>query len=161
MQNMRKRKIKPKPNIDVAIRRDSKDWDLITDEHIIGVISVALNRFGDHFEVSIVLSNDQFVKSLNKQYRFKDKPTNVLSFPAGDETMLGDIVLAFETIQKEADSQDKNFQDHCSHLIVHGTLHLLGYDHIEEDEAEEMENLEIEILSELEINNPYIMIEDI
>jgi probable rRNA maturation factor len=105
-------------------------------------------------EVSVVLSNDEFIQELNKDYRGKDKPTNVLSFP-NEPPMLGDIILAIETIENEAISQKKQFEDHLSHLIVHGTLHLLGYDHIEDEEAEEMEALEIEILGRLGINNPY------
>lgn len=105
-------------------------------------------------EVSVVLGDDAFVQGLNKQYRGKDKPTNVLSFPQ-ELPMLGDIVLAHETIMRDAKEQDKSFKDHLTHLLVHGLLHLLGHDHEEDDEAEIMESLEIEILSLMGVKNPY------
>ena len=101
------------------------------------------------------------LQSLNDQYRNKNRPTNVLSFPADDEALpgmprlLGDVVLAFETIQQEAAAQDKSLAAHFQHLCVHGTLHLLGYDHEDETEAAAMEALEIGILSALGIDNPY------
>lgn len=124
---------------------------------------------------SVVLANDEAVRELNKQFRTKDMPTNVLSFPAhenaqalkaalaapqddpmmADASYLGDMILARETISKEARDQGKAMRDHFCHLLVHGTLHLLGYDHIDEGEAEEMEALEIAILKELSIANPY------
>ncbi len=115
-------------------------------------------------EISLVFADDAFVRSLNKEYRGKDKPTNVLSFPQmePEETFapqhfisLGDIILAEETVSREAAEQDKPLDAHISHLIVHGTLHLLGYDHIDDEEAEKMESLEIKILSTLGIKNPY------
>lgn len=114
--------------------------------------------------VSIVLADDVFVRKLNKEYRGKDKPTNVLSFPqdTGDDPIAalesgsyGDIVLALETVQKEALEQEKSFDDHLSHLIIHGFLHLLGYDHEDDRSAAEMENLEIAILNRFGIKNPY------
>lgn len=105
-------------------------------------------------EVSVVLADDNFVQGLNREYRGKDKPTNVLSFPQ-DPPMLGDIVLAFETIEREASEQNKDFAAHLTHLLVHGVLHLLGYDHEDDQEASEMEGLEIEILQKMGINNPY------
>lgn len=112
-------------------------------------------------ELSCVLGNDALLQSLNDQYRNKNRPTNVLSFPADDEALpgmprlLGDVVLAFETIQQEAAAQDKSLAAHFKHLCVHGTLHLLGYDHEDETEAAAMEALEIGILSALGIDNPY------
>ena len=116
------------------------------------------------FEISIVLADDAFVQRLNKEYRGKDKPTNVLSFPQhepeelksrNDFTSLGDIILAYETVKKESLEQSKSMEMHTSHLIVHGFLHLLGYDHIEDSDAEEMEALEIKTLKTLGIKNPY------
>lgn len=114
------------------------------------------DKKGD-FEIAVVLADDAFVQNLNKQYRGKDKPTNVLSFPASlGDGELGDIILAFETIEREAAEQQKTFRNHATHLLVHGFLHLLGYDHIEEKEAEIMEKLEIKILKKLGISNPYL-----
>ncbi|MEK6746606.1 MAG: rRNA maturation RNase YbeY [Pseudomonadota bacterium] len=125
------------------------------------------------FEIAIVLADDAFVKELNSQYRGKNKPTNVLSFPASslatdnrqlttDSILkanwyeLGDIVLALETIEKEAKEQEKTFRNHASHLLIHGFLHLIGYDHIHGKQAEIMEKLEIKILKKLGISNPYL-----
>jgi probable rRNA maturation factor len=116
------------------------------------------------FEVSVVLSGDEAVRLMNRDYRGKDKATNVLSFAALDNDAfihpgmafhLGDIILALETLKMEAKQQDKRLEDHFQHLLVHGTLHLLGYDHMEKDEAESMESLEIHILDGLGVENPY------
>lgn len=113
-------------------------------------------------EISVVLSDDEHVRELNKHHRGMDKPTNVLSFPAarakapaGAPRVLGDVVLAFETVQREAAEEDKRFEHHLSHLVVHGVLHLLGYDHEDDDEAEIMETREREILATLGIPDPY------
>jgi probable rRNA maturation factor len=120
-------------------------------------------------EISLLFTDDMEIQVLNRDYREKDSPTNVLSFPDTaldadnletaarfeEPLLLGDIAFAEETIAREATEQHKSFEDHLSHLVVHGTLHLLGYDHIEDDEAEEMESLEISILNILNINNPY------
>ncbi|MBR1778358.1 MAG: rRNA maturation RNase YbeY [Alphaproteobacteria bacterium] len=114
-------------------------------------------------EASVLLTDDQAVHRLNKKYRGVDKPTNVLSFaalddenePIVDPMLLGDIVVAFETTKREAEEQGRSFADHLFHLIVHGMLHLIGYDHIEEAEAAEMETLEIKILADKGIGNPY------
>ena len=98
---------------------------------------------------------------LNKQYRHKIGPTNILSFPIEvpegiDLNLLGDLVICAPLLEKEALEQNKPFMSHWAHIIVHGILHLLGYDHIDDDEAEIMENKEIKILSTLNIENPYI-----
>jgi len=113
-------------------------------------------------EVSILFTDDAHIRTLNAEWRGKDKPTNVLSFPAGpafpggvQPPILGDIVLARETILREADEQAKPFEDHLCHLIVHGFLHLLGYDHETDDEAEAMEAMERQILEGLAIADPY------
>ena len=117
---------------------------------------------GEEWTCGFRLSDDAEVQQLNKQFRGKDKPTNVLSFPADldftepDEALyIGDIIFAMPTVAKEAAEQSKTIEDHLKHLTVHGVLHLFGYDHIEDDEATIMENLEIDILNELKINNPY------
>lgn len=108
--------------------------------------------------VSIALSSDTEVAALNAQFRGKAKPTNVLSFPAGDgspEGFLGDIILAQETVMREAADQGTPLKHHVQHLVVHGILHLLGYDHETPAEAERMEALEIRILETLGVANPY------
>lgn len=117
-------------------------------------------------EITVTLTNDATIQKLNRDYRGKDKPTNVLSFhmwdslkdiPSGaGETPFGDIIIAFETIQREAIEQNKTLADHFTHMLVHGFLHLCGYDHMNDADAEKMELLEIKILKKLGINNPYI-----
>jgi probable rRNA maturation factor len=127
-------------------------------------------------EVSILLTDNQQMQDLNHQFRSKNKPTNVLSFPdtdipyvrytkekdylleidpRGDYINLGDIAFGYEIIKEEAQKQDKKFDDHFAHLLIHGLLHLLGFDHEEALEAEIMENLEIKALSNLSIASPY------
>jgi probable rRNA maturation factor len=110
-------------------------------------------------EVSVLFADDAVVRDLNARFRGKDKSTNVLSFPAvsaGHAPLaLGDIVLAFETVEREAEADGKPFRDHAAHLLVHGLLHLLGYDHEADDEAEDMERRETEILAALGIPDPY------
>jgi probable rRNA maturation factor len=100
------------------------------------------------------------IQELNKTYRGKNQPTNVLSFPFEipehiESDLLGDLVICHQVLVDEAKQQNKNLQDHWAHMVIHGTLHLLGFDHINDDEAEEMEGLEIEILKQYQIENPY------
>lgn len=107
-------------------------------------------------ELSVALSNDKQVQALNRDYRNKDKPTNVLSFPVAEPApLLGDIVLALETVQREATEKSISFEDHLTHLVIHGFLHLQGYDHEKDEDAEIMEAVEISALNELAIDNPY------
>ena len=120
------------------------------------------------FAVAVSFVNDAEIKTLNAQFRHKDKATNVLSFPMIDDFSdldaqpkqlpieLGDIVLAYETIAQEAALEDKQLADHVSHLLVHGLLHLFGYDHMTKKDEKEMEALEVAILSEIGIANPYL-----
>ena len=111
------------------------------------------------FEISVVFCNDSFIHKYNKQYRNKDKATNVLSF-CSDEFMkesgyLGDIIISLETIQREANEQSKTNQNHLTHIFTHSILHLLGYDHEIEDQRINMEDVEIKILANLGVSNPY------
>lgn len=106
-------------------------------------------------EVSITLTNDREIKRLNRKYRGKDTPTNVLSFEMDDSELLGDIFISIDTVLREAKSDNKTFEDHTAHLVVHGVLHLMGFDHMNDSEANKMENLEIKILKYLGIENPY------
>lgn len=110
-------------------------------------------------ELSLVLSDDAHVQTLNRTYRSKDKPTNVLSFPQSGP-LLGDIVLARETVSREAKDKTISFEDHLTHLIIHGWLHLQGFDHQTDDAAEEMESIEIAALATLGIDNPYQVSDD-
>jgi probable rRNA maturation factor len=116
-------------------------------------------------EIAVMLTDDAGIRTLNSNWRGIDKPTNVLSFPAlqptgegrADEAprLLGDIAIAFETTRGEADDEQTPFDHHLSHLAVHGFLHLIGYDHEKDDDAEAMETLEAEILAQLGIPDPY------
>jgi probable rRNA maturation factor len=115
-------------------------------------------------EVSIVLTNDEAIRKLNRDWRKIDKATNVLAFPAakfsgeGDAApaLLGDIIIAYETTAREAAAQAKPFAHHVAHLAVHGFLHLLGYGHDSDKEAAEMERLEAKILARLHVPNPHV-----
>jgi probable rRNA maturation factor len=117
-------------------------------------------------ELAVMLTDDAGIRTLNSNWRGINKPTNVLSFPAlqpagpggPDDAprMLGDIAIAYETTRKEADDEQKPFDHHLSHLAVHGFLHLIGYDHEKDDDAEAMETLEQEILAQLGIPDPYV-----
>jgi len=119
-------------------------------------------------EISLVFADDAFVQNLNKTYRDKNTPTNVLSFPAGGDQpqpdgqpdILGDVVLGYETCAREAGQDGKALADHTRHLIAHGTLHLLGHDHEEEEDAAIMEALEIRILAALGVADPYAPVDE-
>lgn len=127
-------------------------------------VKATLKRFESaEDEVYVLFTDDPSIADLNAQWRGQAKATNVLSFPApedmplppGEPRQLGDIVLAFGTISREAEEQCKTLHDHAAHLIIHGALHLLGHDHEDEDQAAVMEQLEIDILKGLGISNPY------
>ncbi len=123
--------------------------------------AVQRNANATDTELSIALVDDVAMRRLNSDWRGKDQPTNVLSFPAGDAStpgrpvLLGDVVLALETVQREAADLRRAVDDHVSHLVVHGVLHLLGYDHEASAGAMAMEALETEILAGLGIADPY------
>jgi probable rRNA maturation factor len=111
-------------------------------------------------ELSVLLTDDAAQAKLNRQWRNQDKSTNVLSFPTIEATdpiagLIGDISLAYETVEREAKGLGKSLDDHFTHLLIHGLLHCLGHDHVTEDEAQIMENLETRILASLNIADPY------
>jgi probable rRNA maturation factor len=160
---------------DVQISIEDSRWKKVLDEpierfietHVASTLNFdrIINTIPTHVEVSVVLTNDYEIKELNREYRGKDKATNVLSFSQETDlfnlkdlnacVLLGDIVLSIETIQLEAEQQHKLMQHHLAHLIVHSTLHLIGYDHETDSDAQVMESLEIDILHQHGISNPY------
>ncbi|NQV47163.1 MAG: rRNA maturation RNase YbeY [Rhodospirillaceae bacterium] len=154
------------PDIDISIADDawSSAFPGAEDACRKAALAVLATTTYEAGEISIVLSNDDQVRTLNRDYRGKDKPTNVLSFasldagaptPANAPVLLGDVIVALETARDEADSEGKTLSHHLSHLIVHGVLHLLGYDHQEDKAAHEMEELETAILESLGVGDPY------
>lgn len=149
-------------------------WPVLVEQAVVTAISVTpyngLTRSAVQVEVSVRLSGDDDVRMLNHSYRGKDRPTNVLSFAMCDpaelndivdqpraELLLGDIVLAWETCEREASDKAIEVAAHASHLVVHGTLHLLGYDHGDDAEAEVMEGLERRALEALGYDDPYAL----
>ncbi|WKY58700.1 rRNA maturation RNase YbeY [Vibrio sp. SNU_ST1] len=119
-------------------------------------------QFQENAELTVRIVDTQESHQLNHDYRGKDKPTNVLSFPfeapPGVELdLLGDLIICRQVVEKEAEEQSKPLLAHWAHMVVHGSLHLLGYDHIEDDEAEEMESLETEIMQTMGFEDPYIL----
>jgi len=123
-------------------------------------VEAALKQVPEECELSIRLVDSEESAELNSTYRGKTGPTNVLSFPFDspvpmEPRLLGDLIICTPIVEKEAKEQGKELQHHWAHLVVHGCLHLLGYDHIEDDEAEIMEELEKKILLTLDIDNPY------
>ncbi|MEI6543776.1 MAG: rRNA maturation RNase YbeY [Methylococcales bacterium] len=124
-------------------------------------VDTALTDYPDDTEIVVRIVDAKESTELNEIYRLKSGPTNILSFPVEipeeiELNLLGDLVICAPVLEKEALDQNKALQDHWAHIVIHGVLHLLGYDHIEDDEAELMETKEITILSHLGIKNPYI-----
>lgn len=145
-------------SLNVTIQLRDAKWKALLKPYCKTVEQACEAAFGStkkNQEISIVLADDTFVRKLNRNFRGKDKPTNVLSF-SGEGEHLGDIVLARQTILREAKEQKKNPRDHAVHLIVHGMLHLAGHDHEQSKDASTMEALEIKILKKLGIANPYL-----
>lgn len=151
---------------------DALDWDARAGEAVAAALALtpyaSLADAAPLVEVAVRLTDDAEVQTLNRDFRGKDKPTNVLSFPQvqddlleglansdDGEILLGDIVLARETCAREADEKGISLTDHATHLIVHGLLHLVGYDHIDDASAAAMEALEVKALASLGIGNPY------
>lgn len=140
----------------------ASDVSDLVERAVAAALAVAPRRPGGPLEVCVVLSDDAAVRDLNRTWRGQDKPTNVLSFPAtgshhgAGPRLVGDVVLAYETVLRESAAETKPLRDHLAHLVVHGTLHLLGEDHeTGEDEARAMERLEIAALASLGIPDPY------
>ena len=148
-------------NVDISI--DDKDWTAVPDLKKLARRALKATLADDDVSLSLLFTSDSKISEINRQWRGKATATNVLSFPVSSETPvpegeprpLGDIVLAFGIVSKEAQEQKKPIAHHVTHLIVHGALHLLGYDHGEDGEAEAMEGREIAILAGLGIENPY------
>lgn len=161
----------PQAGLDIDLSVEAGDWPLepALEAIVTEATGAALAELGlgsAQSELSLVFTDDAHIRQLNAEWRGKDKATNVLSFPAFPAfpkgklpPMLGDIVLAYETVLSESALEQKSFDHHLSHLVVHGLLHLLGYDHETDDEAEEMEALERRILARLAIADPYAVSE--
>ena len=161
---------KTSPEINLDVRAQSRRWHelgklpslrALLNEALDAGIAVAPRKPMPGAELSLLLTDDKRIRIVNRDWRGFDKPTNVLSFPAAPperiagSPVLGDIVLALETLEREAQAEEKSFGDHLSHLVVHGLLHLLGEDHETPAEAERMEALEIAALARLGIADPY------
>lgn len=152
------------PPLEIAVIRNADGWpdhfDALAEKAILAALAGAKPGIKGAAEISILLTDDAEQRELNAQYRGKDASTNVLSFPQIEPFepvigILGDITLARETLIREAEEQGTRLEDHFTHLVVHGFLHILGYDHLDEDEALEMEGLETQILAGLGIADPY------
>jgi probable rRNA maturation factor len=164
-------------NITVEIAKELDEWDNypeINEELFSRLASLVLSGYPNfssiaEVELSILLTGNKQMQLLNSQFRSKDKETNVLSFPDIDidwrkivefvpdnnYIYLGDIALGYEVIALEAKNKSISFEDHFKHLMLHAILHLIGYDHIEDDDAKEMESIEVEILESIGIKSPY------
>lgn len=134
---------------------------LPTEEQIVQWATAAVQPEGDEVEMTVRIVDEAESHELNLTYRGKDRSTNVLSFPfeCPDEVelpLLGDLVICRQVVEREAAEQEKPLMAHWAHMVVHGSLHLLGYDHIEDDEAEEMESLEAKIMQGLGFDDPYL-----
>jgi probable rRNA maturation factor len=150
--------------LSIEISRNTEGWpdsfDARADTAVRAALAQSKARITGPAELSIVLTDDAEQRVLNRDWRGIDKSTNVLSFPqiepfAPVSGLLGDIILARETLEREAAEQGVSVEDHFTHLVVHGFLHLLGYDHMDDDEALAMEGLETQILASLGVADPY------
>lgn len=155
------------PPVALETVRDSDLWDVVPDAEatvaaaVIAIFDEAGLTARPDAELAVTLADDARVRELNSEWRAKDKPTNVLTFPAfepeemADAPMLGDVILAFETVAREARDEGKSLPDHVSHLVIHGVLHLFGHDHIDDADADEMEAIETRALARLGVADPY------
>lgn len=156
----------PAPDVEIAVLTESplwgdgSAWQDLAARAVAAAVEVAELDVPEGAELSLVLTDDAAIRDLNREHRGKDKPTNVLSFPGFDpdeppQPLLGDIVIAYETVAREAADEGKPVADHFCHLVVHGMLHLFGYDHETADDAEVMEAEERRVLARLGIADPY------
>lgn len=158
------------PALAIALRAQSRQWRALGNlaslraralQATEAALAVATAQPSDGAELSLLLTDDRRIRIVNRDWRGFDKATNVLSFPAAPperiamSPVLGDIVIAFETVAREAQAEGKDLADHFSHLVIHGLLHLLGEDHETEAEAQRMEGLEVAALARLGIADPY------
>jgi len=149
------------PVIDIQTQSPLWDSQPLAAQTVRDAIAAAAEFATSAGDVSVVLTDDASIRKLNREWRGFDKPTNVLSFPAakpglqGPPPLLGDVIVAYETMAREAAEEAKPFLHHLAHLVVHGYLHLLGYDHQTDSEAGAMEALECDILRRLRIADPY------
>jgi len=151
-----------KHNIDIQNTLEPEPGSLPTNKQLEHWANQTLSGLKNVSEMTIRIVDVSEIQSLNQTYRHKDNPTNVLSFPSEipDEinlALLGDIVICSSVVEKEAIEQQKSLDAHWAHMVIHGTLHLLGYDHLDDSEAEEMESKEIEILGHFGYPNPYLI----
>lgn len=153
------------PTIDIQVQSPLWDAEPAAADTVRDAINAAARHCSAQHkvngEVSVVFTDDAAIRELNRDWRNLDKPTNVLSFPAAmpasgaPEPLLGDIVIAYETLARESSEENKPFLHHLAHLAVHGFLHLMGYDHQTDSQADAMEGLERDILADLGIADPY------
>jgi probable rRNA maturation factor len=158
--------LEPPERLPIDIVAESGDWSAFTAvEARIAEAAEALARHprwrgAPGARATVVLADDALVRALNARYRGQDKPTNVLSFPFGDVALgLGDVVLAAETLAREAAEQDIPLNHHLQHLVVHGLLHLAGFGHDTDAQANEMEGIEVDVLASLGVPDPYASVE--
>ncbi|SMQ85799.1 probable rRNA maturation factor [Devosia lucknowensis] len=152
------------PPLEIAVIRNADGWpehfDALAEKAVLAALAGAKPKVKGAAEISVLLTDDEEQRELNAQWRGKDSSTNVLSFPQIEPFdpvigLLGDITLARETLEREAVDLGKSLEDHFTHLMVHGFLHILGYDHMDEAEALQMEGLETRILAGLGVDDPY------
>jgi probable rRNA maturation factor len=153
--------------ITLDIMVEAEAWSQAGDiEHIAqraaeAALAVAPDAHDEELGATLLLTDDAAVQELNRSWRGRDKPTNVLSFPSGSPALpgeprhLGDVALAYETLVREASQEGKSLADHAAHLVVHGILHLLGQDHVDEAQAETMERIEVAALAQIGVADPY------
>ncbi len=147
-------------SIDLDVQIASENKQLPDQRQLLQWVEQALNNVRENAELTIRIVDEAESQTLNNDYRGKNKPTNVLSFPfEGPEgielDLLGDLVICAPVVAQEAADQQKEIHNHWAHMVIHGTLHLLGYDHIEDDQAQEMESLETKLLAQIGIADPY------
>jgi probable rRNA maturation factor len=164
MPEMAVRQAQPGGAVEIDVRVEAGDWPAPASlgKLVRRVVDAAASSLGPWpeagGELSLLFTDDAHVRDLNRRFRQIDRPTNVLSFPAPTSIgggIFGDIVLAWETLRREADAQDLTIEAHLAHLILHGFLHILGYDHVDDAEALTMERLETEILASIGVADPY------